>query len=256
MVFDDLKGKVVVVTGASRRIGIGAAICRAFATQGANVFFTGFRAYDAAQAHESDDDDVFVLLRELRDAGVEAEFLEVDLSLPDAADTVLSAVNERFGGVDVLVNNATCSLRDGFEALNAEGLDAHYVVNMRSAFLLATNFAKQFSRGSGGRIIFLSSGQGVGPMPDELAYVATKGAVEAFVRTLAVEVAHKGITVNAVDPGATDTGWMTPEFKAELVRGMRMGRVGEPEDAARLIVFLASDAAKWITGQVVHSRGA
>jgi 3-oxoacyl-[acyl-carrier protein] reductase len=92
-------------------------------------------------------------------------------------------------------------------------------------------------------------------MPTELAYVATKGAVEAFTTSLAAGVAAKGITVNAVDPGATDTGWMPDDLKAELLARMGFGRLGQPEDAARLITFLASDAAAWITGQIIHSRG-
>lgn len=93
-------------------------------------------------------------------------------------------------------------------------------------------------------------------MPGELAYATSKGAIEAFTRSLAAGVAAKGITVNAIDPGATDTGWMTEEFKAALLREMAFGRLGQPEDAARLVVFLASDAGAWITGQVIHSRGA
>lgn len=87
-------------------------------------------------------------------------------------------------------------------------------------------------------------------------YATTKGAVEAFTCSLAAEVASMGITVNAVDPGATDTGWMTDGAKAEIAQEMGMGRVGQPEDAARLIAFLASDTGAWITGQVIHSRGA
>jgi 3-oxoacyl-[acyl-carrier protein] reductase len=93
-------------------------------------------------------------------------------------------------------------------------------------------------------------------MPQELAYATTKGALEAFTFSLAAEVAAKGITVNAVDPGGTDTGWMTEAIRADIQSQMGMGRVGQPEDAARLIAFLASDAGEWITGQVIHSRGA
>jgi 3-oxoacyl-[acyl-carrier protein] reductase len=92
-------------------------------------------------------------------------------------------------------------------------------------------------------------------MPGELAYVATKGAIEAFTRTLAAEVGHKGITVNAVNPGPTNTGWMTYQLRRELSARFSAGRVGEPEDAARLVAFLASDEAAWITGQVIHSEG-
>lgn len=92
-------------------------------------------------------------------------------------------------------------------------------------------------------------------MPGKLPYVATKGAIEAFTVTLAAELAPRGITVNAVDPGPTDTGWMTEELRRELSQHAPMGRVGEPEDVARLIRFLASEDAGWVTGQVIHSRG-
>lgn len=92
-------------------------------------------------------------------------------------------------------------------------------------------------------------------MPDELAYVATKGAVEAFTVSLAAGIAGRNITVNAIDPGATDTGWMSPDLYAYLLARSPMGRVGQPADAARLIRFLASPEAGWITGQIIRSRG-
>ena len=92
-------------------------------------------------------------------------------------------------------------------------------------------------------------------MPGELAYAASKGAISAFTRSLAKEVGSKGITVNAVDPGPTDTGWMSAELKGRLAGQNAMCRVGFPEDAARLIVFLASAAAEWISGEVIHARG-
>ena len=108
---------------------------------------------------------------------------------------------------------------------------------------------------SGGLIINLTSGQSVAPIPGELAYVATKGAIEAFTVSLSVELASYGITVNAVDPGATDSGWMTEAIRQELLPRFPMGRICQPEDAAQLIAFLASDEAAWITGQIIHSRG-
>jgi 3-oxoacyl-[acyl-carrier protein] reductase len=162
----------------------------------------------------------------------------------------------RLGAPAILVNNAAHSTRDGYLRLDAATLDAHYAVNIRAMALLSVEFARRYGGTSARRIINLSSGQSVVPMPGELAYVATKGAVEAFTRTLAAEVAAKGITVNAVDPGATDTGWMSEEVKARILSTMAFGRLGQPEDAARLIAFLAGDAGAWITGQVIHSRGA
>jgi 3-oxoacyl-[acyl-carrier protein] reductase len=126
---------------------------------------------------------------------------------------------------------------------------------MRGTMLLSTEFARRFTGPAGGRIINLTFGQGRGALPGKLAYAATKGAIEAFTLTLAVEVAPRGITVNAVDPGPTDTGWMTEAVKRELLPRFPMGRIGQPEDAARLIAFLVSGEAEWITGQIIRSTG-
>ncbi|MBA2715294.1 MAG: SDR family oxidoreductase, partial [Rubrobacteraceae bacterium] len=142
-----------------------------------------------------------------------------------------------------------------FEDLDAQVLDAHYAVNVRAMALLSVDFAQRYPGGPGGRIVNFSSGQAQGPMPGELAYVMTKGAIEAFTRTLAVEVGHKGITVNAVNPGPTDTGWISGELRQEILPKFPLGRIGQPEDAARLVAFLASDEAAWITGQTIHSEG-
>jgi 3-oxoacyl-[acyl-carrier protein] reductase len=192
---------------------------------------------------------------ELRGMGVRAESMELDLSLPDSPERLLDEVAERLGRPSILVNNAAHSTRDGFERLDAATLDAHYAVNVRATALLSVHFARRYGGGPGGRIVNLTSGQSLGPMPGELAYAATKAAVEALTVTLAAEVGHKGITVNAVDPGPTDTGWMTGELERELAPKFALGRLGEPEDAARLVAFLASEEAAWITGQVIHSEG-
>ncbi len=187
--------------------------------------------------------------------GIRAEGVEMDLSHPDSPERLLDVVTERLGPPSILINNAAYSTRDGFERLDAETLDAHYAVTLRAAALLSVGFARRYSGGPGGRIINLTSGQSLGPMPEELAYAASKGAIEAFTLTLAAEVGHRGITVNAVNPGPTDTGWMTEELERELAAKFPTGRVGEPEDAARLVAFLAGDEARWITGQIIHSEG-
>lgn len=256
MIFEDLKGKIALVTGASRRQGIGAAVCRAFAAQGTDVFFTSWQQYDRDMPHTQDPHGPEMLVGELRSAGIRADFLEVDLADPDAPVWVLDTAAERLGKPAILVNNAVHSTRDGYQKLDGAILDAHYAVNLRALALLSVEFARRHVAGTPGRIINLSSGQSLGPMPEELAYVATKGAVEAFTRTLAAEVAHLGITVNAINPGLTDTGWITPEIERAFFPRMAMGRLGLPDDAARLAVFLASDAAGWITGQTIHSAGA
>lgn len=250
-----LEGQVAVVTGASRKIGIGAAIARELAAGGANVFITYFRPYDltmpwGVQSQEPDD-----LLAELRSAGVQAAGLERDLSQPDAAGCLFDAVEACLGPATILVNNATVSEPGDIFQVDAAQLDRHYAVNIRNLVLLSAAFARRLPAGCPGRIINLSSGQSVGPMPGEIAYVTTKGGVEAFTLSASAELASRGITVNAIDPGATDTGWMDEALKAKLIRRTPMGRTGLPSDTAHLVRFLASEEAGWITGQILRSRG-
>jgi 3-oxoacyl-[acyl-carrier protein] reductase len=252
----DLRGRVALVTGVGRRRGIGSAVCLALASRGADVVLSFWKAYDREMPWASDEDEPEALLGQLRDAGVRAEGIEMDLSRSDSARLLLDATEERLERPSILVNTAAYSTRDDFETLDAEALDAHYAVNVRAMALLSVGFARRYPGGSGGRIVNFSSGQSLGPMPGELAYVATKGAIEAFTRTLAAEVGNKGITVNAVNPGPTDTGWMTEELKREIAPRFPSGRIGQPEDAAKLVAFLAGDdEAAWITGQVIHSEG-
>lgn len=251
----DLSGKIALITGASRRQGIGAAICRALAVQGVDIALTYWQPYDHTQPHGADEDGPAALAQEVEAFGVRSVAIEANLADPTRPSQVLQQTIDTLGYPHIVVNNATHSTHDGYEQLDAAILDAHYAVNVRGMALLSVEFARRWPQRTDGRIINLSSGQSLEPMPGELAYAATKGAVEAFTRTLAAEVAARGITVNAIDPGATDTGWMSDRLKVDIQRAMRMGRVGQPEDAARLVVFLASAASGWITGQVIHSRG-
>ncbi len=250
----DLDGKVALVTGVGRRRGIGTAICRTLASRGTDVIFSYWKVYGGAP-WAADEDEPDTLLEELRAMGIRAAGVEIDLSRPESPEELLDAATERLGRPSILVNNAAHSERDGFERLDAATLDAHYAVNVRAAALLCVEFARRYPGGPGGRIVNLTSGQSQGPMVGELAYAASKGAIEAFTVTLAAEVGNKGITVNAVNPGPTNTGWMTEELKQELAPKFALGRVGEPEDAARLVAFLVGDEAAWITGQILHSEG-
>ncbi|MFS0836786.1 SDR family oxidoreductase [Paenibacillus sp. 1P03SA] len=249
------RSPVAIVTGVSRRIGIGAAVCRALAAKGMDVMFTSWSAFDKAMPWGADEEGPDAIQRELTRSGIRCERLEIDQSDPEAAKRIIDETEKRLGFPDVLVNNAAYSVNDGYEKLDAAVLDAHYAVNMRGTALLSVEFGRRFSRGSGGRIINLTSGQSLGPMRGEIAYAATKAAVEAMTVTLAAELAPKGITVNAVNPGPTDTGWMTEELRHELAGQFPSGRIGRPEDAARLIAFLAGEEAEWITGQILHSEG-
>jgi 3-oxoacyl-[acyl-carrier protein] reductase len=250
-----LKGRIAIVTGASRRRGIGTAICRALAKEGADIFFTHWSAYDESQSYGGDPDWPEQLVGELRNTGVRAESMALDLSDPGAPLRLLEEVEQRLGTPHILVNNATHCEEVGYRDLTADIMDAHCAVNVRGTCLLSVEFVKRIEGKHGGRIINIVSGQDIRPEPWNLAYVATKGAISAFTRSLAAGVASLGITVNAVDPGPTDTGWMSEELKEALLPKFPMQRIGLPEDAARLITFLASDDAAWITGQVIHSDG-
>ncbi|MCC5894096.1 MAG: SDR family oxidoreductase [Alkalibacterium sp.] len=244
-----LEGAIALVTGVSHDHGIGAAVCRELAKEGADIFFTHY---------QSERDWPADFQEKLRtENGVRCRHIDIDLADPNAAVKIIKTVREQMGIPRILVNNAAHSTRDGYMELNAKTLDDHYAVNMRATCLLSVEFARLFKqhKQSGGRIINLTSGQAQGPMPGELAYGATKGAISAFTLSLSAELAPLGITVNAINPGPTDTGWMTPEIKESLAAKFLSGRMGMPEDAARLALFLASQEAQWITGQIINSEG-
>lgn len=250
-----LKGRVAIVTGASRRSGIGAAICRSLAAMGADIFFTHWNAYDHLMPWGADDEGPHALQQEVTAKGVRCQSMELDLSQPQAAFQLLDTIEASLGQPSILVNNAAYSTNDGYQMLDVATLDAHYAVNMRSTLLLSVEFVRRYPQMQNGRIVNLTSGQSLGPMPEELAYIATKGAVEAFTLSLAAGVAALGITVNAVNPGPTDTGWMSSQVKQDLLPRFPQGRLGQPTDVAKLVSFLVSEEAGWITGQIIHSEG-
>lgn len=250
-----LLGQVALVTGASRHQGIGAAICHALAERGADVAFSHWLRYDAAFPWAGGPEEPDELAAELESLGVRAVAIKWNLAGADPVESLLDIAEARLGPISILVNNAAYSTSDGYERLDAATIDAHVAVNLRATMLLSAAFARRFAGDGPGRIINLTSGQSLGPMPDELAYGATKGAIEAFTRSLAPAVAVKGITVNAVNPGPTDTGWISPDLRAELLPKFPLGRLGTPQDAARLIAWLAGPEAGWVTGQVIHSEG-
>ena len=254
---DMLQGHTAIVTGVSRKIGIGAAIAQALAEVGCNIFTTYFRPYDATMPWGSQANEAVDIVDALQKMGVEAAGLELDLSQPTAPAELFAVVQERFGQATILVNNAAYSTNENIANVTSESLDNHYAVNLRAMTLLCQKFVQQFDAGqvAYGRIINISSGQSFGPMTNELGYVASKGAVEAVSLSLSAELASRRITVNAIDPGITDTGWIPDELRQQFVAQAPMGRIGTPQDAARLVRFLASPEAGWITGQLIRSRG-
>ncbi len=164
-------------------------------------------------------------------------------------------MKNRLGFPLVLVNNAAYSTQTTIDSLTASELNKHYEINLKATTLLTIEFVKQFNFSKNGRIINLSSGQSLGQMSNEIAYAITKGGIETLTCTLSQEIASKGITINSVNPGPNDTGWMDKKMKRELLNQFPMGRIGTPKDTAKLIGFLASEDAEWITGQIIHSEG-
>ncbi|SES41421.1 SDR family oxidoreductase [Salipaludibacillus aurantiacus] len=253
-----LTGKTALVTGVSRSQGIGAAICREFARKGADILFTYWTDYDQSMPWGVESSEPASLKRELESYNVRCENIELDLTAPAAPVTLLDFAAKAFGSSpDILVNNACYSVNDSISTITAGKLDSHYKVNVRAVTLLTQAFVDYFTKkeGKNGRIINLTTGWNRGQMPDELSYVLTKSAVETLTYTLASTLAEKHITINAINPGPTNSGWMNEEIKKDLLPRFPSGRLGEPEDAAKLASFLAGDEAAWVTGQVIHSEG-
>jgi 3-oxoacyl-[acyl-carrier protein] reductase len=250
-----LQGRVALVTGVSRRKGIGFAIAQQLATLGADVFIHSFCPYDAEQTWGADTDGISALITTLQEHGTQIAHAEGDFSDPVGPAKLLAAAVEAFGHVDILVANHTYSTMGSLEELTAGQIDRHLHINVRGTLLLVQSFAAQHQKSSGGRVMLLTSGQHLNPMPAELAYVASKGALQQLTLSLSAQLMPRGITVNTVNPGATDTGWANAEVD-EFIRGANpQGRWGQPADAARLIGWLSTDDAQWITGQTINSNG-
>ena len=246
-----LEGRTAVVTGAGRRAGIGFATARRLVRLGASVLVHAWTPYDLAE-YDVDAAEPEVALAELREDG-RAELVEADFADPDAPAAVIGAARTAFGHVDILVVNHTRSSHVPLEELTAEELDAALHENVRAALLLVKEFAVQHDGREGGRVILMTSGQHLAPMAGEIAYGVSKGALHQVTKTLAEALIERRITVNTVNPGPTDTGWGLADWDPEPK--MPLGRWGEPDDAARLIAWLCTDDARWITGQVIDSEG-
>lgn len=250
-----MNNKIAIVTGVSRLKGIGRAICCELASKGFDVFFTYWLAYDNKMPWGVTENEPDTILKEIAAFGVRCEKLELDLSSKGAVEILFNTVKQKLGNPLVLINNATYSTGTTIYSLTESELDKHYAINLKATTLLSIEFIKQFGFDKNGRIINLTSGQSLGQMPNEIAYAITKGAIETLTYTLSQEIAAKGITINAVNPGPNDTGWMNEMTRDKLLKQFPQKRIGTPKDTANLIGFLASEDADWITGQVIHSEG-
>jgi 3-oxoacyl-[acyl-carrier protein] reductase len=283
MIDPQLGERVVLITGANH--GIGAATAKAFAAQGARVFITYYRdvcryseqdlqkareagaggdaLYRAMQQQSADS-----VVRHIRDRGGIAVAHEVDLAHSDNVSLLFDLCEAELGPVDILVNNHTYCVLETFDPalVSDEGsgvhlltdatIDAHFAINARAYALMMAEYLKRYlsRRAAGGRIVNVSTDAAHAHVAN-VSYAASKHAIESYSRSAAAEMGKYGITVNVVAPGPIQTGYITPEAQAEIADGTPLGRVGEPEDVADVIVFLASEQARWMTGQLLYVGG-
>jgi 3-oxoacyl-[acyl-carrier protein] reductase len=254
-----LRGRVALVTGVSRRAGIGYAVARRLAALGASLFLHHYAPHDRDQPWGDDPGGAEAVVAGVRSALAAADasvgHMELDLALPEAPAQLIDTAAEAGGHLDILVCNHARSGDSPLGTLDAALLDAHWAVNTRSTILLTQAFAGRHDGRPGGRVIFMTSGQDLGPMTGEVAYAASKGALASIAKTLADQLADQQITLNAVNPGPVDTGYASPEAYESVRRHFPQQRWGVPDDPARLIAWLVTDEASWITGQVINSEG-
>lgn len=230
-----------IVTGASR--GIGRAIALRLAADGVAVT-VGYAANAAAAAG---------VVRDIVQPGGRAVAVQADVASPDAVRRLFAEAAAAFGAPDIVVANAGVLVSGSLAETSLADFDACFAVNTRGAFLTLGEAARQVR--DGGRIVAISTNLTQQTFPGYGVYAASKAAVEQMVRTLARELGGRGITVNAVSPGPTDTDMMSEGARASAPGITPLGRVGQPEDIADVVGFLASDRGRWITGQILGANG-
>ena len=261
-----LKDKVAIITGANNPWGIGATTAIAFAREGAKVVLVYKkvdRPFDATKmdrngvdryygANAGNADDVEAKLKEM---GADYIILESDISNEDAIKEIYCTVLEKYGRVDILLNNAATDDETGhdtIETITQTVIDDTFAVNVRGSILMTREFIKNHS--DYGRIINISTDASQ-IFAGQITYGASKATLEALTRSIALQVAQYGITVNCVSPGPTQTGWIDDEFEKVVVPLIPMGKLIQPEDIADTVLFLASEQARMITGQVIKVSG-
>jgi 3-oxoacyl-[acyl-carrier protein] reductase len=243
---------LALVTGASRRKGIGAAVALDLARRGWDVATTFWRPYDESMAWGSDPDDTSWLRQQLVACGARTAAIEADLSLVETPPSLFDDVEREIGPVTALILSHCQSVDSDIMGTTVASFDLHFAVNARASWLLVREFGRRFRGARGrGRIVALTSDH----VTDNLPYGASKGALDRIVVAAAWEFRDLGITANIVNPGATDTGWMTADQMAEFARHIPGGRVSLPQDCANLVSFLCSAEGGWINGQLLYSTG-
>jgi 3-oxoacyl-[acyl-carrier protein] reductase len=250
-----LAGRVALVTGAGRRVGIGAAVGARLRARGARVMLHSWSRHDADQPWGADPEGPDAVLRELGGPGTDLDHVQLDLADPDSPAELAERTIERFGALDLLVVNHARSSEQDLAALTAAELDLSWAVNARAPLLLVQAYAARHDdRRSPGRIVLFTSGQHLGPTPGELPYVAAKGALLQLTASLADALADRGITVNCLNPGPVDTGYADPAAHRQVAGAFPSGRWTTPAEIAEVVAWLCGPASQPITGQVLNAE--
>ncbi|MFC9944451.1 SDR family oxidoreductase [Streptomyces pratensis] len=241
-----------LVTGAGRSAGIAASVVLDLARAGWDVAFSYWTPYDARMEWGTDPGAQDKLREEAASLGARTLAVEADLSDPAVPAQLFEDVERELGGITALVLCHAESVDSGLLDTTVESFDRHFAVNARAAWLLIREYGLRFRGQHGtGRIVSLTSDHTAGNLP----YGASKGALDRITLAASRELAHIGVTCNAVNPGPIDTGWMAEEHKVEVAGLTPLGRLGVPQDCANLVTFLCSAEGGWINGQLIQSNG-